>query len=137
MTGKEQQSGDLLGALVGIGLLFWVGSCVFGGPSAEDKEKAAQAEADRRRVEAVRAADIARYRDDPLLVESARKSPSGDAVSYTIAALGGRCGQLVSVTPLKTPMMYDVICSEGSTGVRLNFTKYRLNTAAGIAELLS
>ena len=134
---QSRRSESQLGGLVAIGLLLWVGSCIFDGPSVEEKEQAARAEADRRHVEAVRAAEIARYRDDPLLVESARKSPSGNAVSYTIAALGGRCGQLVTVTPLKTPMMYDVICSDGSTGARLNFVKYRLNTAAGIAELLS
>lgn len=127
---------SLGGCLVLLVLLLWVGSCVFDGPSEKDKEQAARAAADQRLTEARRSADIARYRDDPLLVESARKSPSGDAVSYAISALGGQCGRVVSVTPLRTPMLYEVICSEGSTGGRLNFIKYRLNTASGISELV-
>lgn len=125
------------GCLVLLVPILLIGSCVFDGPSKEDQERVAQNEADRQRIEARRALDIARYRDDPLLVESARKSPSGDAISYTISALGGRCGQAVSVTPLKTPMLYEVICSDDSASPRSNFTRYRLNTAAGISELLS
>jgi len=136
MLQVDRRSSDLLGAFLIIGLLLWVASCVLDGPSRSEREGAAQQEADQRLTKARRAADLARYRDDPLLTESARKSPDGDAVTYAMSALGTRCGKLVSVTPLKTPMLYEVICSDGSTGSQLNFTKYRLNTAAGIAELL-
>lgn len=97
-------------------MLLWVGSCVFDRPSKDEEEQAARAEAGKHFMEARRLADIARYRDDPLLVESARKSPSDDAIGYTISVLGGRCQQVVSVMPLKTPMLYDVICPDGSAG---------------------
>ena len=138
MSNGGQEQSNVLGGIVGLGLLLWVGSCVFGGASSEEKAaQTAQEATASKELEARRASEAARYSGDPLLVEGARASPSGDGVAYTISVLGGRCEKAVSVTPLETPMVYDVICSDGMSGSRMNFIKYRLNTAKGISELMS
>lgn len=138
MANGGQQSGDVLSGVVGLGLLLWVGSCVFGGGAESKPEATQQVVQDQQAAKSRNAASgAARFGDDPLIAQGNRMSPNGDGFAYAISALGQQCAQTVSVTPLKRPMLYNVICSNGSTGGRLNFVKYRLDTAAGISELLS
>ncbi|SEJ83513.1 hypothetical protein SAMN05428950_103406 [Sphingomonas sp. OV641] len=141
---KASSPGETLGGcLVLLFLLAWIGSCVFDGKTDEEKRaeqaKAAQEQKARKNATQARlvSSGAARFNSDPLIAEGNRMSPDGDGFAYTIVVLGNQCNQTIHVSALAQPMTYEVICSNGSSGGRMNFVKYRLNTAAGISELLS
>lgn len=123
------------GCLVLLIPILWVSSCVFDG-----QQKAVEAKPESQKIQSKEVVEniwSRKFRDDPLIAAATRRSPNGDGFAYAIRALGQRCVETISVTPIERPMLYEVICTTGSSGAQLNFVKYRMDTVKRISDLVS
>ena len=127
MANGGQQSGDVLGGVMGLGLLFWVGSCVFGGsdePAAPVRaETAADAAVNRlntvaneierngaaRDAKALTGEDTGRVDYDDL-------DEADRAIRLAINLSGNLCAKPILVSPMALAGKYAVTCITNRTG---------------------
>ena len=119
---SNQAQGGAGSAILGLLMLVGVGSCVFGGSGKSDSQAAAPAKTN--------TVDAPFLVGNPGLQAAHDQSGTGDGFEVVIAMKTAGCSEAISATQIGHHR-YEVICSGGSDGGRLRFTKFMVDTDTG------